>query len=53
MARFLAVYEVPADPEAFDRHYRRFISPSSGTCRDCAGTRWAATSRPSTAHPAT
>ncbi|MFY9891705.1 MAG: EthD family reductase [Streptosporangiaceae bacterium] len=27
MARFLAVYEVPADPEAFDRHYREVHLP--------------------------
>jgi uncharacterized protein (TIGR02118 family) len=26
-ARFLAVYETPADPEAFDRHYRQIHIP--------------------------
>ena len=26
-ARFLAVYETPADPEAFDRHYREVHIP--------------------------
>jgi uncharacterized protein (TIGR02118 family) len=26
-ARFLAVYEAPADPEAFDRHYREVHIP--------------------------
>lgn len=26
-ARFLAVYETPADPEAFDRHYREVHVP--------------------------
>lgn len=26
-ARFLALYETPADPEAFDRHYREIHSP--------------------------
>ena len=26
-ARFLALYETPADPEAFDRHYRQIHIP--------------------------
>ena len=26
-ARFLALYETPADPEAFDRHYREIHIP--------------------------
>jgi len=26
-ARFLALYETPADPEAFDRHYREIHLP--------------------------
>jgi len=26
-ARFLALYETPADPEAFDRHYRQVHIP--------------------------
>jgi uncharacterized protein (TIGR02118 family) len=26
-ARFLALYEAPADPEAFDRHYRQVHIP--------------------------
>jgi uncharacterized protein (TIGR02118 family) len=26
-ARFLALYETPADPEAFDRHYREVHAP--------------------------
>jgi uncharacterized protein (TIGR02118 family) len=29
-ARFLAVYETPADPEAFDRHYREVHIPLIG-----------------------
>jgi uncharacterized protein (TIGR02118 family) len=28
-ARFLAVYETPADPNAFDRHYRVVHIPTA------------------------
>jgi hypothetical protein len=28
-ARFLALYETPADPGAFDRHYRQIHIPVS------------------------
>ena len=36
-ARFLAVYETPADPEAFDRHYREVHIP---LLRRLPGLRW-------------
>ena len=26
-ARFLALYETPTDPKAFDRHYRQIHNP--------------------------
>ena len=36
-ARFLALYEAPADPDAFDRHYRKVHIPLGrrlpGLCR--------------------
>jgi uncharacterized protein (TIGR02118 family) len=35
-ARFLAAYETPADPEAFDRHYREVHVP---LCRRLPGLR--------------
>jgi hypothetical protein len=33
-ARFLALYETPADPGAFDRHHRQIHFPllASGSC---------------------
>lgn len=31
MVRFLVVYETPADPEAFDRHYREVHVPLART----------------------
>ena len=46
-ARFLALYEKPADPEAFDRHYREIHIPLGHRLPGCAGTRSAVTSPPS------
>ena len=49
-ARFLALYETPADPEAFDRHYREIHIPLGrrlpglrryGVSRDVAAVRGA------------
>ncbi|MCW2915794.1 MAG: ethyl tert-butyl ether degradation protein EthD [Actinomycetia bacterium] len=46
--RFLALYETPTDPEAFDRHYRRVHIPLGrrlqglrryAVCRDVAAVR--------------
>jgi uncharacterized protein (TIGR02118 family) len=45
-ARFLALYETPADPEAFDRHYRDVHIP---LIRDLPGLRRYAVSRDVTA----
>jgi len=52
-ARFLALYETPADPETFDRYYRQITFRSCATCRGCASKRLAVTSRPCTARSAT
>jgi uncharacterized protein (TIGR02118 family) len=45
-ARFLAVYETPADPGAFDRHYREIHIP---LLRDLPGLRRYTVSRDLTA----
>lgn len=44
-ARFLALYETPADPEAFDRHYREVHIPLA---RKLPGLRRYTTSRDAT-----
>jgi hypothetical protein len=39
-ARFLALYQAPADPEAFGRHYREVHIPPPPICARSAGMRW-------------
>jgi hypothetical protein len=36
-ARFLALYETPPDPEAFDRHYHQTHIPLGTLSRPAAG----------------
>jgi uncharacterized protein (TIGR02118 family) len=42
-ARFLALYDAPADPEVFDRHYHEIHIPLIRRLPGCAGTASAVT----------